>query len=162
MAFPASIGYRHVCISILCKYYFVDMPVSHSPLPYHSHCLPNTTMFRYLPFCISLAAATNLYTTHFDGTIYTLSLDSGNSLSITSSLKTCGAAPSWLTFDSSTRTLYCSDHSGNAIINGSLSSYFVHQDGRLAELAKTLDVGAAVHSIIYGGKHGTKYLAVAH
>jgi 6-phosphogluconolactonase (cycloisomerase 2 family) len=119
-------------------------------------------MLRYLPFIISLATATNLYATHYDGNIYTLSLDSGNSLSITSSLKTCGDAPSWLTFDSSTRTLYCSDHSGNATINGSLSSYSVHHDGRLTELAKTLDMGAAVHSIIYGGKHGTKYLAVAH
>jgi 6-phosphogluconolactonase (cycloisomerase 2 family) len=119
-------------------------------------------MFRYLPFFISLAAATNLYATHYDGNIYTLSLDSGNSLSITLSLKTCGDAPSWLSLDPSTRTLYCSDHSGNAVINGSLTSYSVGQHGRLTELAKTTDVGAAVHSVIYGGKHGKKYLAVAH
>ncbi|OKP11341.1 hypothetical protein PENSUB_3178 [Penicillium subrubescens] len=111
-------------------------------------------MFRYLPFFISLAAATNLYATHYDGNIYTLSLDSGNSLSITLSLKTCGDAPSWLSLDPSTRTLYCSDHSGNAVINGSLTSYSVGQHGRLTELAKTTDVGAAVHSVIYGGKHG--------
>lgn len=119
-------------------------------------------MFRHLPFLISFAAATNLYATHYDGNIYTLSLNSADSLSITSSLKTCGDAPSWLTFDSSTRTLYCSDHAGNALINGSLSSYSVHHDGRLTELAKTSDVDAAVHSVIYGGKHGAKYLAVAH
>ncbi|KAJ6190815.1 hypothetical protein N7519_000836 [Penicillium mononematosum] len=122
-------------------------------------------MVRCLALFISLAAAANLYATHYDGNIYTLSLDSGNgnSLSITSSLKTCGDAPSWLTFDSSTRTLYCSDHSGNGTINGSLSSYSVDQDGRLTELAKTVDVGSAVHSTIYGGKHGReKYLAIAH
>ncbi|KAJ5823986.1 hypothetical protein N7447_006326 [Penicillium robsamsonii] len=124
-------------------------------------------MSRYLSFFISLAAATNLYATlyatHYDGNIYTLSLDSGNSLSIASSVKTCGDAPSWLTFDSSTRTLYCSDHAGNATVNGSLSSYSVNQHGRLTELAKTVDVGSAVHSTMYGGKHGYEtYLAVAH
>ncbi|CAI7622139.1 unnamed protein product [Penicillium glandicola] len=120
-------------------------------------------MLRYLHFFISLAAATNLYATHYDGNVYTLSLDEGNSLSIASSLKTCGDAPSWLTFDSPTRTLYCSDHVGNATVNGSLSSYSVNRDGRLTELAKNVDVGAAVHSIIYGGKDARKkYLAVAH
>ncbi|KAJ5374172.1 hypothetical protein N7517_006178 [Penicillium concentricum] len=120
-------------------------------------------MFRYLSFFVSLAAATNLYATHYDGSIYTLSFDSRNSLSIASSLKTCGDAPSWLTFDSSTRTLYCSDHAGNTTMNGSLSSYSVNQHGRLTELAKTVDVGAAVHSTMYGGMHGhKKYLAVAH
>lgn len=119
-------------------------------------------MFLFLFFLISLAAATNLYATHYNGNVYTLSLDSKNSLSITSSLKTCGDAPGWLTFDSSTRILYCSDHSGNAIINGSLRSYSVDQHGRLTELAMTKDVGAGVHSAIYRDKHGAKYLAVAH
>ncbi len=118
-------------------------------------------MFRYLPF-ISLAAATNLYATHYDGNIYSLSLDGENSLSITSSLKTCGDGPSWLTFDSPTRTLYCSDHAGDATVSGSLSSYTVDKDGRLTELAKTADVGAAVHSAMYTGENGDKYLAVAH
>lgn len=119
-------------------------------------------MFRYLLFFICLTAATNLFATHYDGNIYTLSFDSENSLSITSSLKTCGDAPSWLTFDSSTRTLFCSDHSGNATVNGSLTSYSVDQDGILVELGNTQDVGAAVHSTIYGSKHNRKYLAVAH
>ncbi|CAG8893092.1 unnamed protein product [Penicillium egyptiacum] len=120
-------------------------------------------MVRCLAFLISLAAATNLYATHYNGNIYTLSLDGKNSLSISSSLKTCGDAPSWLTFDSSARTLYCSDHSGNGTKNGSLSSYSVNRDGKLTELAKTVDVGSAVHSTIYGGKHGReKYLAIAH
>lgn len=130
-----------------------------SPLP--SLPVPDCIMFRYLAF-ISLAAATNLYATHYDGNIYTLSLDGGNSLSVTSSLKTCGEAPSWLTFDSSTRTLYCSDHAGDATISGSLSSYAVDKDGRLTELADTADVGAAVHSEMYTGENGDKYLAVAH
>ncbi|OOQ90582.1 hypothetical protein PEBR_03739 [Penicillium brasilianum] len=119
-------------------------------------------MFRYLPFFICLTAATNLFATHYDGNIYTLSFDSENSLSITSSLKTCGDAPSWLTFDSSARTLFCSDHSGNATVNGSLTSYSVDQNGILVELGKTQDVGAAVHSTIYGSKHNRKYLAVTH
>ncbi|KGO43267.1 Lactonase, 7-bladed beta propeller [Penicillium expansum] len=120
-------------------------------------------MVHCLPFFISLAAATNLYATHYNGNVYSLSLDGENSLSVTSSSKTCGDAPSWLTFDSSTRTIYCSDHAGNASMNGLLSSYSVNQDGGLTELASTVDVGAAVHSIIYGGKHGReKYLAIAH
>lgn len=120
-------------------------------------------MVRCLPFFISVAAATNLYATHYDGNIYSLSLDGGNSLSVTSSLKSCGDGPSWLTFDSSTRTMYCSDHAGNTSMNGLLSSYSVNRNGRLTELANTVDVGAAVHSVIYGGKYGReKYLAVAH
>ncbi|KAJ5964161.1 uncharacterized protein N7479_004037 [Penicillium vulpinum] len=120
-------------------------------------------MFRCLSFFISLAAVTNLYATHYDGNIYTLSYDGANSLSISSSLKTCGDGPSWLTFDSPTRTLYCSDHSGNASMNGLLSSYSVSRDGSLKELANTVDVGAAVHSTIYGGKDAhKKYLAIAH
>lgn len=143
------------------KYILFHLP--ELPSLYLSPAIPNPTMVRCLALFISLAAATSLYATHYDGNIYTLSFDSGNSLSITSSLKTCGDAPSWLTFDSSTRTLYCSDHSGNGTINGSLSSYFVNQEGKLTELAKTVDVGSAVHSTIYGGKHGReKYLAIAH
>jgi hypothetical protein len=35
-------------------------------------------MFRFLPFFLSLAAATNLCATHYYGNVYTLSLDSGN------------------------------------------------------------------------------------
>ncbi|EKV11280.1 hypothetical protein PDIG_51160 [Penicillium digitatum PHI26] len=119
-------------------------------------------MVRYLPFFASLAAATNLYATHYDGEVYTLSLED-NSLSITSSSKTCGTHPSWLTFDSSTRTIYCSDHAGNSSMNGLLTSYSVNQDGSMTELTSTVDVGAAVHSIIFGGKDGReKYLAIAH
>lgn len=119
-------------------------------------------MFLFLSFFISLAAAAKLYATHYDGNVYTLSLHSNYSLSITSSLKTCGDAPGWLTFDSSARILYCSDHSGNAIINGSLSSYSVDHHGTLTELEKTKDTGAGVHSAIYRDKHGAKYLAIAH
>ncbi|KAG0153307.1 hypothetical protein PDIDSM_5157 [Penicillium digitatum] len=99
-------------------------------------------MVRYLPFFASLAAATNLYATHYDGEVYTLSLED-NSLSITSSSKTCGTHPSWLTFDSSTRTIYCSDHAGNSSMNGLLTSYSVNQDGSMTELTSTVDVGAA-------------------
>lgn len=136
--------------------------VPSSQFPVLSSQFPIPIMVRYLPFFASLAAATNLYATHYDGEVYTLSLED-NSLSITSSSKTCGTHPSWLTFDSSTRTIYCSDHAGNSSMNGLLTSYSVNQDGSMTELTSTVDVGAAVHSIIFGGKDGReKYLAIAH
>ncbi|KAF9885223.1 hypothetical protein FE257_000583 [Aspergillus nanangensis] len=118
--------------------------------------------FRYLPLLFSLSAATNLYATHYSGTVYSLSLTDGGELSIASSLKTCGDLPSWLTLDAKSRTLYCSDETGDATTPGSLTSLSVAEDGTLTEIASTTAPGSGVNSVIYEGDNGDQYLAIAH
>ncbi|KAK1143500.1 hypothetical protein N8T08_006306 [Aspergillus melleus] len=122
---------------------------------------------RYLPLlCCSLASAANLYATHYSGSVYTLSLeggDDGYSLSVASELKTCGDMPSWITLDPESKLLYCSDETGDASSNGSLTALSIGEDGSLTEGAKTgAAPGGGVNSVIYTGDDGSKYLAIAH
>ncbi|RHZ43936.1 lactonase family protein [Aspergillus thermomutatus] len=122
-------------------------------------------MLGSLSLFASLASAATLYATHYSGSVYTLALDHRNgnyNLSLASAMTTCGGMPSWLTLDPSTRTLYCSDETGDATTNGTLSSYAVAGDGSLTQLAKVVDIGGGVHSVVYEGDHGAKYLAIAH
>ncbi|RLL93499.1 hypothetical protein CFD26_102243 [Aspergillus turcosus] len=129
-------------------------------------------MLGYLALFASLASATTLYATHYSGSVYTLNLSQRNGnykLSLAAANITCGGMPSWLTLDCSSsapyctgRTLYCSDETGDATTNGTLTSYAVGRDGSLTQLAKVVDVGGGVHSVVYEGDDGAKYLAVAH
>ncbi|KAL2855994.1 Lactonase, 7-bladed beta-propeller-domain-containing protein [Aspergillus pseudoustus] len=119
----------------------------------------------------SAVPATKLYATHYSTkTVYTLSLDrtSNGSYALTeaSSLETCGTYPSWITFDSATRTIYCSDEYGwknaNESVNGSLTALAAAEDGTLSEIAVTGSApGSGVHNVIYDGEDG-QFLAVAH
>ncbi|GIJ99046.1 hypothetical protein Aspvir_001170 [Aspergillus viridinutans] len=122
-------------------------------------------MLGYLPLFATLASAATLYATHYSGSVYTLTLGHRNGkydLSLASARTTCGGMPSWLTLDGETSTLYCSDETGDATTNGTLSAYAVAQDGSLTQLAKVVDVGGGVHSVVYEGDHDAKYLAIAH
>ncbi|RDW78568.1 lactonase family protein [Aspergillus mulundensis] len=112
-----------------------------------------------------------LYATHYNtSSIYTLSLTRFNgsySLTETASLKTCGTYPSWITLDSSTKTLYCSDEDGyrnaDESVNGSLTALSVGEDGSLSEKAVTGNApGSGVHNVVYEDEEGEKYLAIAH
>ncbi|KAL4869030.1 hypothetical protein BDV12DRAFT_208797 [Aspergillus spectabilis] len=118
------------------------------------------------------ASAATLYATHYSTkSIHTLSLtqsaDGSYSLTETSSLETCGTYPSWITLDPETRTLYCSDEYGwtneNESVNGSLTALSVTDEGVLSEVAVTGSApGSGVHNVVYEGRGGKKYLAVAH
>lgn len=115
----------------------------------------------------STAAAQTLYATHYNGTVYTLSLNledknPDNALSISSGKDTCGDMPSWLTLDRSSGVLYCSDEGGNATAPGSLTALSTASQGTVEEIVKVEDVGAGVNSAFYGGESGAEYLAVAH
>ncbi|KAL4742827.1 Lactonase, 7-bladed beta-propeller-domain-containing protein [Aspergillus similis] len=121
----------------------------------------------------TLAKSTSrtLYATHYStSSIYVLTLTHSNntySLVETSSLKTCGKYPSWITLDASTRTLYCSDEYGwrnaDQAVNGSLTTLNVGEDGSLSEEAVTGTApGSGVHNVVYEGNGGEKYLAIAH
>jgi 6-phosphogluconolactonase (cycloisomerase 2 family) len=104
-----------------------------------------------------------LWATHYNGNVYTLTLD-GDELSLTDTLKTCGNMPSWLTFDSETRVLYCNDEDGTAdpSTHGTLTAYHASPNGKLHEIATTKTIGGGVHSVIYENGDGGKYLAIAH
>ncbi|KAL2870745.1 lactonase family protein [Aspergillus lucknowensis] len=117
-----------------------------------------------------LASATTLYATHYvTKSVHTLSLELGDdgsySLTEVTSLETCGTYPSWLTLDSASRTLYCSDEFGwnnaGGKVNGSLTAISIGEDGSLSESAVTPNApGSGVHNTIYEGAAG-QYLAVA-
>ncbi|CAL5874991.1 uncharacterized protein PFLUO_LOCUS9294 [Penicillium psychrofluorescens] len=111
----------------------------------------------------ALAAPSHLWATHYNGNVYTLTL-SGDAFSVTDTRKTCGDLPSWLTFDSHTRTLYCSDESGTSdpSTHGSLTAYHAAADGVLHELATTETIGGGVNSVIYEGDNRKKFIAIAH
>ena len=115
------------------------------------------------PASVSHAPASRLWATHYNGNVYSLTL-SGANLSITDTQKTCGAMPSWLTFDAQSRTLYCSDESGtvDASTHGSLTAYHAAADGKLKQIAKTNTVGGGVYSTIFEAGKSDKYLAIAH
>lgn len=72
--------------------------------------------------------------------------------------------PSWLTFDSETGILYCSDESGTAdpSTHGTLSAYSVNRSGKLHQIAKTDTIGGGVKSVIFESGKGEKFLAIAH
>ncbi|KAJ5739940.1 hypothetical protein N7533_012724 [Penicillium manginii] len=109
-------------------------------------------------------APSRLWATHYNGNVYTLSLDKSTSnLSITDTQKTCGKMPSWLTFDSESRIVYCSDEDGTADLSthGSLTAYHPDRQGRLHEITSVETVGGGVDSVIYEvGKE--KFIAIAH
>ncbi|KAL5343598.1 Lactonase, 7-bladed beta-propeller-domain-containing protein [Aspergillus crustosus] len=121
---------------------------------------------------LQLGSAATLYATHYSTkSIYTLSLTQSSAgsydLSETSSLETCGTYPSWITLDPETRTLYCSDEYGwsneNESVNGSLTALSVSDSGVLTEVAVTGTApGSGVHNVVYEGRGGKKFLAVAH
>ncbi|KAL5000348.1 Lactonase, 7-bladed beta-propeller-domain-containing protein [Aspergillus recurvatus] len=120
---------------------------------------------------LAKSTSSTLYATHYStSSIHTLTLTHSNStysLTETSSLKTCGTYPSWITLDTSTKTLYCSDEYGwrnaNQAVNGSLTALNVGEDGSLSEEAVTGTApGSGVHNAVYEGEGGEKYLAVAH
>ncbi|RAL13284.1 putative isomerase YbhE [Aspergillus homomorphus CBS 101889] len=119
-----------------------------------------------LSLSASLASATNLYATHYSGTVYSLSLTQSqneSTLAISSQIDGCGPMPSWLTLDSAARILYCSDETGDASTNGSLSALSASSDGKLSVIASTdAAPGGGVNSVIYTGEHGAQYLAIAH
>jgi len=105
------------------------------------------------------AATTNLYVASYSGNVSTLALtDSGLDFSSTTSF--CGPSPSWLTWDSFNRLLYCTDEGLNQP-EGSVSSFKAADDGQLAGLGHQTTIPGPVSAV----KFGTSFyrgLAVAH
>ncbi|KAJ5088352.1 hypothetical protein N7456_011968 [Penicillium angulare] len=107
--------------------------------------------------------SSHLWVTHYNGNVYTLAFD-GDKLSISDTQKTCGGMPSWLTYDSESKIVYCSDENGtaDATTHGTLSAYSVGAGAKLKEIAQTNTIGGGVNSVIYEGEGNDKYIAIAH
>ena len=111
---------------------------------------------------LSLGAvfASNLFVSHYSGTVNTLtlteSLNGSYSLKLNTSLTTCGYQPSWLTYNSSIRTLYCTDEFGFG--TATLISISAATNGSLTQLVKV----TAMTGGVANGLYGNGYIAIAH
>lgn len=121
-----------------------------------------STLFSVLLASAGVKAA-NLFVSHFDGDISTLSLSGADnstySLEIASSSKGCGQLPSWLSLDYDSKTLYCVDASGDG---STVSAMSIGADDAVTDTVQTTALGGAVHSGLYSGADGAQYLASAH
>jgi 6-phosphogluconolactonase (cycloisomerase 2 family) len=113
----------------------------------------------------SAAFAADLFVSHFSGTVYSLSYTSGNngngSLALKSSASGCGRMPSWLTFDSPSKSLYCFDETGSWGGGSVVASFAVNTDGSLKSSGQAKSTGGEVHGSLYGGVNGTSFVAMA-
>lgn len=125
------------------------------------HCLVHLVLL-----CPALASF--LYVAHYNGNVYSLALEQNTTsgrygFGITSSSTACGSLPSWLTYDSASRTLYCSGESGSGGISGTLTALYAENNGKLTTMAETALVGPAASTVIYSDGGGSQqYLAMAH
>ncbi|KAK0115651.1 hypothetical protein ONS95_000079 [Cadophora gregata] len=109
---------------------------------------------------LGIAAGANIFAAHYSGTVNSLTLTSTSngaySLALNSSLS-IGGQPSWMTWDSSSRTIYLPDETGF----GTASSFAVSAatNGRLTLLGKATGVPlGGVANVLYG----SGYIATAH
>jgi 6-phosphogluconolactonase (cycloisomerase 2 family) len=101
-----------------------------------------------------------LLVSHYNGNIYSLSYTAPSSLAVTSTLRAGGQMPSWLTYDSASRTLYVTDESGSGS-GSSLTAVSVGSDGTLKSAGSGRSTGGEVHSSLYGGSDGKSFIAAA-
>ena len=109
-----------------------------------------STMLLLFSSAVTLCGAANLYVAS-QNIITSLSLTgtTGNlAFRQTYTNDGCGADPSWLTFDSQNRILYCFDN--NVTNNSSISSYTARQDGRLTQVNRLDTPNGPVSGGLYG------------
>ena len=146
---------------LLLGYWYSGRPCRDT---YHPSDMSPLSHLSTLLLLSSTASAFKLFTTHYAGTVSTLTLSkstAGNGsygLEVSSSITACGKMPSWLTYSKEKKKLWCSDESFN--LNGTLSSFDVGKDGSLVQTAKITTLGGGVNSVVYGKGEG--FLAVAH
>ena len=103
--------------------------------------------------------AATLLASHFEGTVYTLSLsDDASELTLASQVS-AGGMPSWLTLDSAGSTLYVTDESW---LGGTkLSAWSVGEGGELTAAGEAATEGGELHSCLFGGEDGESFIAAA-
>jgi 6-phosphogluconolactonase (cycloisomerase 2 family) len=107
---------------------------------------------------LEIASAANIFVSHYQGTIASLTLTgSGTSYTLAqNSSLTVGGQPSWLTWDSASRTLYAGDETGSG--SASVWSVAAATNGKLTQSGKASAPLGSVHNALYGNG----YLAQAH
>lgn len=136
--------------------------VASSPTAFHTliNMSPPYLLLGILPALLDVASSANIFAAHYSGTINSLTLTSSSSgaysLTLNSSLS-IGGQPSWMTWDSASRTIYMPDETGW----GSASSFAVSAatNGKFTLLGKAtgLPLGG-VANVVYG----SGYIATAH
>lgn len=108
---------------------------------------------------VQSSVASQLFVSHFSGSIYSLTYESSNnvngSLSIDYSTTGCGNMPTWL--DSESDVLYCFDESYGA---GVVSSFDI-KNSSLEARGQADTQGNDVHGCLYGGPNGSSFMATA-
>ena len=114
--------------------------------------------FVFLSAWLEIAFAANILVSHYQGTVQSLTLiETGDSYTLTAnSSVSLGGQPSWMTFDSSSRTIYASDEMGFG--SASVWAVSVAADGTLSQIGKASAPLGSVHNTLYGNG----YLAQAH
>ena len=126
----------------------------------------NFALFSIFICCLIFRiSAETLYVSHYSGTVSQLTLTAGQygnySLALQSSLTACGSMPSWLTLDSASKTLYCSDETLYG--TPSLTSFAVDTSGAIKQSVKVTSVtGGGVNNAVYNTTSGKEFLAIAH
>ena len=114
---------------------------------------------------VPTAFGADLFASHFSGTVYSLSYTAENngngSLAIKSSASGCGRMPSWLTFDSPSKSLYCFDETGSWGGGSVVASFTVDGNSKLTSSGQAKSTGGEVHGSLYGGTNGVGFVAMA-
>jgi hypothetical protein len=104
--------------------------------------------------------AANIFVSHYSGTVNSLTLTESitgtYSLTLNTSLS-IGGQPSWLTWDSSSRTLYIPDET--SYFTAYSWSVSAATNGGFTQTGKATAVAGGVASVLYGNR---QYLATAH
>jgi len=111
---------------------------------------PVARPFIILSMWLEIASAANIFVSHYQGTVQSLTLteDGGNYTLTQNSSLTLGGQPSWITFDSFSRTIYAADETGY----GSAFVWAVSAaaDGSLSQIGKASAPLGSVHNTLYG------------
>ena len=107
----------------------------------------------------TLAAAANLYASHYSGTVNYLTF-ADTSLTLTTSTKSGNSLPSWLVYDGPGKALYVCDESMQ--MPGTMTSFSIGANGALTPSGKVTTPAGNVASTLYGGEDGKGFMANAH
>lgn len=116
----------------------------------------------------TLASANNLWIADYGGLVTTAALtEKGGSYSLTKKSTTdhCGPAPSWLTIDTNRGLMFCLNEGlleGDALPNGSISSFTINGDASLEPVKNGTSILGPVSGLIYGNPTGQRGLVAAH
>lgn len=114
--------------------------------------------FTILPSLLRTCFAANIFVSHYQGTISSLTFNTAtNELTANSSLA-IGGQPSWMSWNPTTQTIYVADETAY-FGSGSLTAVSAAANGGLTQLAKATAPQGAVANVLYGNGD---YIASAH